>query len=64
MGVLGFYGKVTIMNMQCFENEQDGMVFSKTIDDPSLINREQLLQDEAQFLDFADCTDRSLKPFV
>jgi len=29
IGVLGFYGTVSIKNTQCIENETDGMVFSR-----------------------------------
>ena len=61
--MLGFFGIVTIKNTQCSENETDGMVFSKYRNDPAMLNRSEVLADEAQFMhDYASCTDRSSKP--
>ena len=63
LGVLGFFGIVTIKNTQCSENETDGMVFSKSRNDPDLQNKSEALADEAQFIqDYGNCTDRSSKP--
>ena len=52
---------MTIKGTQCSENETDGMVFSRQITSLHLVNREAMLDDEAAFLDYADCTDRSSK---
>ena len=62
IGILGFFGTVTIKNTQCNENETDGLVLAKNQNDPCLLSQEVPLNgDEAQFLDYADCTDRSSK---
>ena len=47
IGVLGFFGILTIKNSQCSENETDGMVFAKSRNDPVLLNRSEVLADEA-----------------
>ena len=50
IGVLGFFGIVTIKNTQCCENETNGMVFAKSRNDPDLLNKTENLADEAQFI--------------
>ena len=47
IGVLGFYGSVTIKGTQVSENETDGMVFAKSINDPAILFRREQLNDEA-----------------
>ena len=61
IGVFGFYGTVTIKNTQCNENETDGLVFSRLVNYPYILGLNERLEDEAQYLDFADCTERSSK---
>ena len=63
IGVIGFYGTVTIKNSQCSENESDGIVLAKTLADFNSVNRSEVgvNEDEAQLLDYVDCTDRSSK---
>ena len=63
IGVLGFFGTMTIKNTTINENETDGMVFAKNANDPCLLNRNEMLDDEAQYLDYAaDYTERSNNP--
>jgi len=59
--VLGFFGSLVVRNTQCNENETEGMVFAKHKNDPCLLYRQEVLEDEAQYIDLADCTDRSSK---
>ena len=47
IGVLGFYGCVTVKGAQISENETDGMVLAKSINDPSILFRREQLNDEA-----------------
>ena len=54
IGVLGFFGTMTIKNTTVNENETDGMVFSKSANDPCLLNRNEILEDEAQYLDYTE----------
>ena len=54
---------MTIKNTTVNENETDGMVFAKNANDPCLLNRNEMLDDEAQYLDYAaDYTERSNNP--
>jgi len=64
IGVLGFYGTVVIKNTQCNENETEGLVFARSANDPTLLGRRDTLDDDAQFLDYADpdYTERSSRP--
>ena len=62
VGVLGFYGTVTIKSCHINENETDGMVFSKQANDSGIQGMNEAHDDEAAFLDFGDCTERSNIP--
>jgi len=59
--VFNFYGIVTIKNTQCNENETDGLIFSRKINSPHIVGLNERLDDEAQYFDYADFTDRSSK---
>ena len=61
IGVIGFNGIVTMKKTTCSENESDGMVFAKHSNDPCLLNRGDILDDDADYLDYANQTDRSNK---
>lgn len=61
VGVLGFYGTVTIKSCHVNENETDGMVFSRSANDSEHKGQNEDV-DEAAFLDFGDCTERSNNP--
>ena len=52
IGVLGFYGTVTIKNTQCNENETDGMVFSKNMYSPHVVGSER--PNEEEYLDYLE----------
>jgi hypothetical protein len=59
VGVFGFYGTVTIKNPQFNENETDGLVFSRMVNSSYILGLNDRLVDEAQYMDFAECTERS-----
>ena len=61
IGVFSFYGTVTIKNTSCNENETDGLIFSRKINSPFVVGLNERLEDEAQYLDYADFTDLSSK---
>ena len=50
---------MTIKNTTVNENETDGMVFAKSANDPCLLNRNEMMDDEAHYLDY---TERSNNP--
>ena len=47
IGVIGFNGILKITKANCSENETDGLVFAKNANDPCLLNRGDILDDDA-----------------
>ena len=50
-----------MLNTQCSENEKEGMIFAKSINDPQLKTQNEPHADEAQYLEL---TERSSKPNI